>query len=328
MSGKIVVTWIGFDFEDPEIGGLVSASGLETRFAPRHRDRSAADMAEIVQDAVAVIADADPYDRAVLERARDLKVIARVGVGLDGIDLDAATELGVAVTTTPGMNNETVADHALALILAASRRVVEHDAGVRRGEWNRVGDMAPWDLHGRTVGIVGYGRIGEGVARRLSGFGVRILVSDPVRSEAGGHEMVDLDTLLSMSDIVTLHCPLSDETRGMIDERRLLLMGNAGILINTSRGPLVDEDALVEALEARRLRGAALDVFELEPPPSERLRALPNIILSPHIGGVSVDSNATMTRSAVRSALGVLRGERVDAVINPAALTSGGRNGG
>jgi phosphoglycerate dehydrogenase-like enzyme len=326
-AGTVVVTWVGFDFADPECGGAFAARGLATRFAPRERDRTPAEMAALVGDAVAVIADADPYDRAVLEGAPDLRVIARVGVGLDGIDLEAASALGVAVTITPGLNTETVADHALALMLAATRRVVEHDAGVRRGQWRRVGPMAPWDLHGRTVGVVGYGSIGRAVARRLAGFEVRILVCDPEREQADGLELTSVEDLLARSDLISLHCPLTPATRGLIGARALGLMRPGAILVNTSRGGLVDEEALLGALSSGRLRAAGLDVFAAEPPPSPRLRALPNVVLSPHIGGVSVDSNANMTRQAVRSALAVLRGEAPEGLVNPDALLAAPREG-
>jgi phosphoglycerate dehydrogenase-like enzyme len=256
----------------------------------------------------------------VFDAAPQLRVIARVGVGTDSIDLDAATRAGVAVTTTPGANNQTTADHALAMMLAAIRRIVENDASMRRGEWSRAAHLTPWDLHGKTVGIVGFGDIGIEVARRLEGFDTSILVTDPARSSADGFELVELEDLLRRAEIVSLHVPLSESTRGMIGEGELALLGPAGILVNTSRGALVDESALTTALETGRLRAAALDVFEDEPPTNTSLLALPNIVVSPHIGGLSDRSITAMTQHATQSVLDVLSGLVPDGVVNPAAL--------
>jgi D-3-phosphoglycerate dehydrogenase len=283
-------------------------------------------------DAVGAIVSTDPFDRSVFAAAPRLRAIARVGVGTDSIDMRAATEAGVAVTTTPGANKQTVADHTLALMLAAVRRVTENDASVRRGEWDRAGGLTPWDLNGRTVGIVGLGDIGSAVAQRLCGFGVRLLVSDPAATRRDDFELVDLEELLERADIVTLHLPLRDSTRHLIGERELQCMDGETILINTSRGGLIDEPALIYALSRKLLRAAALDVFEEEPPLSDQLRALPNVVLSPHIAGLSHASIAAMTRQATKSILDTLAGRLTPAVRNPTALASGGdgrgRSGG
>ena len=320
LGGTVLVTWIDFAEDDPQVGGALRDAGLELRLAPKHGARTPAQLLELLDGAVAAIVSTDPFDRWVLERAPRLRVIARVGVGTDSVDVEAATELGVAVTTTPGANNETVADHTLAVMLAAVRRVVEHDAGVRRGEWIRAGDRTPWELNGATVGIVGMGAIGRAVARRLEGFDARILVSDPALADAAPYEAAPLDELLARSDVVTLHLPLTPATRHLIDACRIGLMRPDAILVNTSRGGLLDEAALADALAAGRLRAAALDVFEHEPLGDDRLRALPNVVLSPHVGGLSESSIAAMTRQAVHSVLAVLRGQEAPTVINPAAL--------
>src|SRR4051794_5833435 len=161
----VLVTWMDFDPDGRQTGARLRAAGLAIRLAPKTGARTPQDMAALAADAVAAIVSTDPFDRAVFAAAPRLRAIARVGVGTDSIDLEAATEAGVVVTTTPGANHETTADHAVALVLAALRRLVEHDASVRRGEWRRGGDLTPWELHRTTVGLIGYGAIGRAVAR-------------------------------------------------------------------------------------------------------------------------------------------------------------------
>src|ERR1044071_369311 len=218
MSGaaKVLVTWMNFDPDEERTGARLRAAGFDLVLAPKTGARTPADMAALVADSVAAIVSTDPFDRDVFAAAPRLRAIARVGVGTDSIDLQAATDAGVVVTTTPGANRETTADHALALILAALRRVVEHDASVRRGEWRRGGDLTPWELHQTTVGLVGFGEIGRAVARRLRGFDVELLVCDPVARPGRGLERVELRELLRRADVVSLHVPLTDATAGLI----------------------------------------------------------------------------------------------------------------
>jgi phosphoglycerate dehydrogenase-like enzyme len=319
--GKVVVTWPGYSADDPETGGLLRAAGYEVELAPRLGPRGPADVAELVRDCVGAVVSTDPFDATVFAAAPELRVLARTGVGIDAIDVAAATAAGVVVTTTPGANEQTVADHTLALMLALIRRVVEHDASVRRGEWNRNGALTAWHLHGQTVGIVGYGTIGRAVGDRVRAFGAATLVFDPALPAA---ETVELDELLEASDVVTLHVPLTERTRGLIGERELALMRPEAIVVNTARGGLVDEAALADALAAGRLRGAGLDVFEVEPPARSRLLELPNVVLSPHTGGLSVGSIAAMQTMATRAALEVLAGRIPAGTINPQALRTGG----
>ena len=250
---RVLVTWMDYDPEGPRTGARLRAAGLSVDCEPKVGARTTHEVRRLAGDAVAAIVSTDPFDRSVFAGARRLKVIARVGVGTDSIDLTAATEAGVAVMVTPGGNRETVADHALALILAALRRIVEHDTSLRRGEWRRGGDLMPWDLHGSTVGLVGHGDIGRAVARRLAGFGVRLLVCDPA---APGGDTVELPELLRRADVVSLHMPLTRHTRGVIGARELALMPAHAVLVNTSRGGLVDEAALAARLRAGALRAA------------------------------------------------------------------------
>jgi phosphoglycerate dehydrogenase-like enzyme len=200
-------------------------------------------------------------------------------------------------------------------VLAALRRVVEHDGSVRRGEWSRGGAMMPWDLHGTTVGLVGYGAIGRAVARRLRGFGVELLACDPAGTD--GVTPAPLGDLLRRADVVSLHLPLTDDTRGVIGAPELDLMPAHAVLVNTSRGGLVDEAELARRLGGGRLRAAALDVFADEPTVCPALTALPNVVLSPHVGGLSERSVAAMTEQATEHVIAALDGR-----LDPAALAN------
>lgn len=324
-AGDVLVTFPGFDPDDSEAAGLLRGAGLEIRFAPKHGARTPSELQALAADAIGAIASTDPFDRSVLESSIRLRVIARTGVGTDSIDLAAATEHGIVITTTPGLNEETVADHAMAMILGAVRRIVEHDASIRRGEWDRGGALTAWDLHGATVGIIGLGVIGRALARRLQGFDVTVIASDPVVSPGSvpGVATVELDELLESAEIVSLHVPGLESTRGMIGQQQLARMRPDAILVNASRGGVVDETALVEALTAGRIRMAALDVFEVEPPAASALRELPNVILTPHIAGVSVEAMRAMVLMAATSVVDVLEGRQPHSVVNPDALETG-----
>jgi glyoxylate reductase len=230
-----------------------------------------------------------------------LRLVANYGVGYDRVDVEACRRRGVAVTNTPGVLDAAVADLTLGLILAARRRLVEGDALVRRGAWETTWSSGPFlgrEVTGATLGIVGYGRIGRAVARRAEGFDMRVLYTRPA----------PLDALLAQADIVTLHVPLRADTRGLISRGRLALLRDGATLVNTARGAVVDEDALVEELESGRIN-AALDVFVHEPHVPGRLRTLPNVVLTPHIASATVETRAAMTRVVVDNVLAFVRGE-------------------
>jgi len=316
----VVVTWPDYDPDGEHLGRALRRAGLTPRLEAKRGARSASQMCALLAGAVAAIVSTDPFDAAVLAASPALRVIARVGVGVDSIDLDAATARGVAVTVTPGANEATVADHTVALMLAAVRRICEHDGAVRQGGWNRTGQHTPWLLCGSTVGLVGFGQIGRAVARRLAGFDVRVLVTDPIAPRDRAVEAMDLDALLAQSDIVSLHAPLLPSTRRLIGARELALMRASAVLVNTARGGVVDEDALVHALERGLLRAAALDVFAEEPPRRSRLLALPNVVLSPHNAGLSIPSIEEMTRRATSSVIEVVRGRAPEHLANPQVL--------
>jgi glyoxylate reductase len=231
-----------------------------------------------------------------------LRAVAIYGVGTDRVDVDCLRSRGIALVTPRGANAEAVADHTFALLLALRRRIVELDAAVRSGAWAAGGFPEPVgeDVHGATIGIVGYGAIGRAVARRAQAFGMHVL------HHSRSSQTCDLDELLARSDIVTLHCPLLPETRGLLDTRRLALMRPSAVLVNTARGAIVDEAALVDALAGGRLAGAALDVYADEPRVPEQLRALPNVVLSPHVADVTTATMAAMTRACVDGLLQAL----------------------
>jgi glyoxylate reductase len=255
----------------------------------------------------------DRIDRAVLEAgaAGRLRVVANVAVGYDNIDAAAASELGIAVCNTPGVLDETTADLAFLLILAASRLAAEAGADLRSGRWKGWGILQYLgrDVHAATLGLVGFGRIGRAVARRATGFGMQVL--HHTRHETGIPGWIgDLDRLLGESDVVSLHVPLTDATRHLIGARELTLMRPTAVLVNTARGPVVDEAALATALEDQTIFAAGLDVFEREPEVHPRLLSAPRTVLFPHIGSATTATRTRMAVVASEGARAVLAGER------------------
>jgi glyoxylate reductase len=255
-------------------------------------------------------------DDDVLAAAPGLKVVSNVAVGYNNIDVAAARRRGVVVTNTPDVLTETTADFAWALLMAAARRIVEADHYARSGQWTTWKWDLLWgaDIHGQTLGVVGFGRIGRAVARRARGFGMRVLYCDTIRADAAAEQELnatptDLDTLLRESDFVSLHALLSPETRHLINERTLRLMKKTAILVNAARGPVVEEAALAKALAEGWIAGAGLDVFEEEPTIHPGLLPLRNVTLAPHIASASHETRVGMARLAVRNCLAVLEGK-------------------
>jgi len=250
-------------------------------------------------------------DEKLLDLAPKLKIVANMAVGFDNIDVAACARRGIVVTNTPGVLTETTADLAFALMMAAARRVTEAERFLREGKWKTWSPMllCGVDVYGATLGIIGFGRIGQAVARRARGFSMRVLYTSQRRDtklEAElGVEWRDLDSLLRESDFISIHVPLTEKTRGMIGRRELSLMKPAAVLVNTSRGPVVREQDLIEALRERRIFAAGLDVFETEPLPKDSpLLELDNVVLLPHIGSASI---ATRTKMAVMAANNLVR---------------------
>lgn len=269
----------------------------------------------------------DRIDAEALAWGDRLRVVANMAVGTNNVDLAAATARGVLVTNTPDVLTEATADLTWALLLAVARRVVEGDRIMRAGAfpgWSPTYLLGA-DVSGKTLGIVGLGRIGRAVARRARGFDMRLLYAAPrPRPEAAGLgvERVPLERLLAEADFVSLHTYLSAGTRRIIDAAALARMRPGAFLINVSRGELVDEAALVEALRAGRIAGAALDVFEREPALAPGLAELPNVVLTPHVGSATRETRVAMGRVAVEAVLAALRGERPRTCLNPEALRS------
>jgi glyoxylate reductase len=271
----------------------------------------------------------DRIDAELIAAAPRLRVISNLAVGYDNIDVAAATARGILVCNTPGVLTETTADLAWALIMAAARRVVEADRYLRAGRWRSWSPqlMLGQDIHGAVLGIVGMGRIGQAVARRARGFGMTILYADPeprpeIEQETGARR-VSLETLLRESDFVTLHTPLTEETRHLIGAAQLRAMKRTAVLVNTARGPIVDEEALAEALREGRIFGAALDVFAEEPiRPDSPLLGLENVVLLPHIGSASVATRRRMATMAAENLIAGLKGQRPAHLVNPEVLTA------
>jgi glyoxylate reductase len=265
----------------------------------------------------------DVIDERVLRAgAPTLRVVSSVAVGVDNVDLAAAQRLGVAVCNTPGVLDAATADLAMALLLATCRRLLDGAAALRRGEWSgfSLSTLLGRDLAGMRLGLVGYGRIGRKVASRAQAF--EMTVRHHARRDTGVSGYVaELDELLRSSDAVSLHVPLTESTRHLIDARRLDLLPRGAIVINTARGLVLDESHLVDALVAGRLGGAGLDVFDDEPNVSARLLAAPNVVLTPHIGSATTETRAAMSTMAIDAVVEVLAGHRYPHVVRGASAT-------
>ena len=271
----------------------------------------------------------DAVDEELLGRAPRLKMIANMGVGYNNIDVAAATRRGIPVSNTPGVLTDATADLAFTLILAVARRVVEGDRRVREGEFKL---WAPFlflgrEVSGKTLGIVGFGRIGRAVARRARGFGMRVLYHNrnrltPAEERESQAEYADLNKLLAQADFVSLHVPLSEETRYLIGTAELSRMKPTAYLINTARGPVVDEKALLAALQKGAIAGAGLDVYENEPALTPGLAELGNVVLLPHVGSATLETRTGMAAMASRNLIAGLSGERPPNLVNPEVLAT------
>ncbi|MCY4186891.1 MAG: D-glycerate dehydrogenase [Bryobacterales bacterium] len=269
----------------------------------------------------------DRIDAGLLDAAPSVKVVSNVAVGFDNIDIAAATERGVAVTNTPGVLTDTTADLAFALILGAGRRLGEAERYLRAGRYKqwRINLLTGWDVWGATLGIFGMGRIGQAVARRGRGFSMRVLYHDPFRlSEDAerelGVEYASKEEVLARADFVTLHCALTAETRHLIGASELRAMKPTCVLVNTSRGPVVDEAALADALQAGMIAAAGLDVFENEPAVHPGLLRCENALIVPHIASASVATRTRMCMMAAENMAAGLAGQRPPHIVNPEVL--------
>lgn len=323
MSWRVVSNCSAFaETGDKSIQALRRA-GCELIQVPATPAAQGTALIDSLKDADAVIASLNVFDEEVFQSLPGLKLVSRWGVGFDAVDVAAATRAGVIVTNTPGVLDETVADLAFALMLGIARRIHTSAASMREGGW-----LQEWgaDVHGKTLGLVGCGRIGTAVARRARGFNMVVLAYDLApRPEARELDVrfVTLDELLGQSDFVSLHAAVTDQSRGMIGAAQLARMKSSAYLINTARGALVDEPALVQALNKGRIAGAALDAYCVEPLTQfHPLRHASNVLLTPHIASLTTDNGQRISEVAAQAIVDLVAGRRPQFVVNPEVLTS------
>ncbi len=303
-----------------EIPGLLGAAGLDLRTGTGARSTPVAAVIESLQGCAAVIAGQETYDAEVFDACPDLGLVVRFGVGFDAVDVGAATERGVLVATIPGTNEWAVADHAVGMMLDLAHGISRHDRAMRRGEWRSERGV---DLWRATLGIVGLGRIGRGVALRGLGFGMRVISYEPYPVmefvEEHGIELTTMEAVFGESDFVTLHLPAMAETEKVVGTRLLALMKPTAFLVNCARGNLVDEDALYEALRSGRLGGAGIDAWTDEPQLDPRWRELDNVVMTPH---GSANTHGVWSASCTMAAeivVAVLDGRQPTQLLNPEA---------
>ena len=322
MNWKVLITDHVWPSTDPE-RAVLEAGGASVLVAP---DGEEATLVELARDADAIMTCFAHVTENVVRAAERCIVIGRFGVGVDNIAVNAATELGIAVTYVPDYCVDEVSDHVMALLHAWNRKIALFDRSVKERGWgSQPLTMRMMRLRGKTMGIVGFGRIGHAVAVKARAFGLNILAADPVvpaeAVEALGGRMADLPTLLAESDFVSLHTPLTGATRNLIGRKELALMKQDAFLINAARGPLIDEEALYDALRAGTIAGAGLDVMvDNSPPHDHPLLSLDNIIITPHVAFFSQESTLELEQRAAAEVVSVMQGRMPDNLVNPAVL--------
>jgi D-3-phosphoglycerate dehydrogenase len=322
MPEKIVLvtdyTWSSTDEEAKvlaEIGAklLIAQTGSEE------------ELLSLIPQADAILTCFKKVSATVIRAGQKLQVVGRYGIGVDNIAVDEATRLGIPVTNVPAYCLDEVAEHVMALLLASARGVCRYNGAIREGNWALQTGMPMFRVRGRTLGITGFGKIGQTLATKARGFGLRLLVYDPYVSpetvREHNAELVSLEDLLAQADFVSLHTPLTPETRDLINADRLRRMKPTAFLINTSRGGIIDHPALLQALQENWIAGAALDVFDPEPLPADHpLLGLPNLIATPHVAFYSEESVLELEVLAARNVAAILAGERPASVVNPEVL--------
>ncbi len=308
---RVLVTATSYGASDPSLKTTLESQVAEVVYNRTGKPYPPEELFALIPGFDGCIAGLERYDRAILAAAAQLRVLARYGVGVDNVDLDAARQMGILVTNTPGANSDSVAELAIGLMLALARNITQADRATRAGGWPRLHGVS---LRGKVIGLVGLGAIGRLVARKLSGFDCRVLAFDPYtapqQAAGAGAQLVALEHLLAESDFISLHCPVTEQTRGMVNTAFLSRMKSSAFLVNTARGALIDEDALFQALQSSQLRGAALDTFTQQPPGADHpLLSLPQVIATPHTGAHSDDATNGMGWGALNNLLAVLGGQ-------------------
>ncbi len=328
---KVLVTARAYWVSGQQATEKLTDAGCEVVHSPQSGPIQLSTLVDLLQGFDAIIAASDPYNEYLFTSCPTLKMVSRCGIGIDRIDLEAATKAGVLITNTPGAMTEAVADYTFALLLGIARKIVEGDVLMRAGGW---AELPGVELPGKTLGLVGFGRIGKAVARRAVGFGMHIIACDPPlalhsasSNEHGAHlelvPFVSLNELLEQSDFVSLHAPANRDTFHMFNADRFALMKPTAYFVNTARGALVDDIALRDALVNRIIRGAGIDVYHEEPlPPDSFLRQMPNCVLAPHNAFNSMEASTAMSICAAENILTVLRGEPPVDTCNPNVLDS------
>ncbi len=321
----ITTTWINeVKNLDSLLQPLADEGGLEIRLDAKGIHLSEEEVIKGLPGVVASLPSNDIYSERVFSHAKDLRIVARTGVGVNAIDLDAAAASGVVVTNAVGQNAESVAEHTFGIMLGIARKIPWMDKNIRAGKWTAVRGLAS-SLKGKTLGIIGLGNIGKQVAKRAAAFGMEILAHDIVQDERFAAEVGvyfhPLEEVIRRADFISCHVPLTPETRGLVGPGLLKLMKPTAFVINTSRGPVVDIDALVETLASGQIQGAAIDVFSEEPPDSSHpLFSLDNVIVTPHAAGLADDASENCLRHAVKATLDLLAGRIPSDIANPMVL--------
>jgi len=309
------------DFEDLSIERNVLEGVADVRDAGGDLDGAGGDVADELADADGVLNLRSDVDGQLLKRMDDCRIVARYGIGVDNVDVEAATKRGIYVTNVPDYCQEEVATHALSLLLSLYRGITRYDASVADGEWDRDVVTPIHRLSTQTLGVVGFGAIGRAVADRATALGFDVVTSDPFVDEATaanhGAELVPFEDVLERADAVTIHSPLTDDTRGMVDAAAFERMKSSAVLVNVARGPVVEGDALRGALDAGQIAGAGLDVFPDEPPAEDDpLRDHERVVATPHVAWYSEEANAERRRTAAENVRAVLNGERPENAVN------------
>lgn len=314
---RVVITDCDLGATDEQVRRLEVELGAAVSV---HHCRTTDEVLAVARDADALMVQWAPIDRTVLAQLERCRLIARYGIGIDMIDVGAATEYGIFVANVADYCLDEVATHTVALLLALHRRLPEYSVSMRAGHWQAQSSPPPARIDEVVLGLIGVGRIGSRVARTFRAMGATVIAHDPVAVPSGDVELVSLTDLLDRADLISLHCPLTETTRGLIDNAALARMKSTAILVNTARGPLVDRGALVDALATGQIAAAGIDVFDVEPLlPDDPLRRTPGLLLTPHAAWYSGRALEELRAHNVRNVIDFFQGRRVDAILNPGA---------